>query len=255
MSGRLLDFKNYVGGSDNVQVIELFTDTQQSYTYNFGTDITDYTFTVDYQTLVVDTLTYERTTGLPSFSNSSVVGYFANVTGGAGLITNKNNAEGTVSITIPEDRYTGQLLPNARANVPVTVLSVNWADAALTNPDQQAHRWAILERYKPGTSTLGDPTLDSNFLTFSTGQIATFTDNSSTDVNRLEGVYTAVTGLSSGNGVEAEFSVTVTDTGVTNVDITARGKSYKVGETIELLDADLGGAGGADITVTVASVS
>lgn len=82
MSGRLLDFSNYVGGSDNVQVVELFTDTQQTYEYNFANaDITNYSFTIDYQTLVVDTVAYDRQTGLPSFSNSSITGYFANVAG------------------------------------------------------------------------------------------------------------------------------------------------------------------------------
>jgi len=254
MSGRLLDFSNYVGGSDNVQVVELFTDTQQTYAYDFGTDLTDYTFTVDYQTLVVDTISYDRTTGLPTFSNSSIVGYFANVAGSAGLITERNNSAGTVNITIPEDRYTGQLLPNARANVPITVVSINWADAGVTNPNQNSHRWAVLERYKSGTNSLGDPTLDSNFLTFGTGKIATFSTDASTDASRAAGTYT-VSGLSSGNGVDAQFSVYVSDSGVTDVDIINRGTTYAASETIELLDQDMGGGGAADITVTVSTVS
>ncbi len=255
MSGRLLDFSNYVGGSDNVQVVELFTDTQQTYEYNFANaDITNYSFTIDYQTLVVDTVAYDRQTGLPSFSNSSITGYFANVAGASGLITDRDNSAGTVNITIPEDRYTGQLLPNARANVPITVLSVNWADSSLSNPTQNSHRWAVLERYKSGTNGLGDPTLDANFLTFGTGQIATFTSDASTDASRVAGIYT-VTGLSSGNGVESEFSVYVSDTGVTDVDITSRGNTYAANETIELLDQNMGGGGAADITITVSTVS
>ena len=254
MSGRLLDFKNYVGGSDNVQVIELFVDDQQTYTYDFNVDISTYTFGVDYQTIVIDELSYDRSSGLPVFSDSIVTGYFANVTGGAGLVTNRNNSAGTVQITIPEDRYAGQLLPNARTNVPITVLSVNWADSSLSNPTQSAHRWAILERYKPGTSTVGDPTLDSNFVKIGDGGVLTFSDNSATDSSRVEGTYT-VTGLTSGNGTGATFSVQVNASGVTDVDLVARGSGYRATETITLLDENMGGGGAADITVTVSTVS
>ena len=254
MSGRLLDFKNYVGGSDNVQVIELFTDTQQTYVYNFGEDISDYTFTIDHQTLILSDVAYDRTTGLPTFSNSSVTGFFANVAGGAGLITNRNNSAGTVNITIPENRYTGQMMPNARTNVPITVLAVNWSDAATTNPDKNSHRWAILERYKSGTNAVGDPELDANFVKVGVGAVSAFTENSSTDTSRTAGTYT-VTGLSNGNGTGATFSVFVKANGDTDVDITARGTGYRAAETIELLDENMGGGGGADITVTVSSVS
>lgn len=255
MSGRLLDFKNYVGGSDNVQVIELFPDTQQMYQYAYDVDITNYSFTLDYQTLIVDEVAYSRTDGLPNFANSNIIGYFANVTpSSATYVTDRNNAAGTVNVTIPSGRYAGQMLPNARANVPITIFSVTWTDSEGTNPVTSSHRWAILERYRPGTNSEGDPTLDSNFIKYGVGAITGFTDNAVTDANRLEGTYT-VTGLSSGNGVEAEFVVDVSNTGVTSVNITNRGNSYRVSETIELVDADLGAGGGADITITVSSVS
>ena len=67
MSGRLLDFKNYVGGSDNVQVIELFPDTQQMYQYAYDVDITNYSFTLDYQTLIVDEVAYSRIRWIAQF--------------------------------------------------------------------------------------------------------------------------------------------------------------------------------------------
>lgn len=254
MSGRLLDFKNYVGGSDNVQVLELFADTQQTFTYDYNVDISNYTFTVEHQTLVVDQVSYDRSSGLPVFSESNVTGFFANVTGAAGLVTNRNNSAGTVNITIPEDRYTGQLLPNARTNVPITVLSVTWSDSGVTNPNVSTHRWAILERYKPGASTVGDPELDPNFLKIGVGAVAAFSSNASTDTNRTAGSYT-ITGLSSSNGTGATFAVFVKANGDTDVDIVSRGTGYRANETIELLDENMGAGGGADITVTVTSVS
>tara|TARA_R110001606_G_scaffold8060_1_gene35389 strand:- start:4427 stop:5194 length:768 start_codon:yes stop_codon:yes gene_type:complete len=255
MSGRLLDFSNYVGGSDNVQIVELFTDNQQTYIYNFDTDITNYTFTLDQQTLILSDVAYDRQTGLPTFSNTSIAGYFANTTPSAGTyVTNRDDANGTVNITVPTARYTGQMMPNARANVPVTVFSVNWEDAGLTNPNKNSHRWAILERYRSGTNPVGDPTLDANFITPGIGAVATFTDNAGTDALRVEGTY-SVTGLTTGNGQLATFSVQVNSSGLAEVDITARGNTYRTSETITLLDENMGGGGAADITVTVSTVS
>ncbi len=112
----------------------------------------------------------------------------------------------------------------------------------------------VYKDFTVSTNSLGDPTLDSNFLTFGTGKIASFTTNASTDASRAAGTYT-VTGLSSGNGVDAQFSVYVSDSGVTDVDIINRGTTYAASETIELLDQNMGGGGAADITVTVSTVS
>ena len=86
------------------------------------------------------------------------------------------------------------------------------------------------------------------------GAALTFTDNSATDTDRTAGSY-SVTGLSSGQGTGATFSVEVDANGVTVVNITARGTGYNVGDTIELLDVNMGSGGGADITVTVCNSS
>lgn len=163
MSGRLLDFKKYIGGADNVQVIEKFPSEQQSYTYNFNTDITNYTFELDAQTIVVDTLTYNVSDGNPNFTTSTVVGYFANVDVGSGNISSRNNAAGTVNVTIPSNLYSGNVLPDARTNVAITVFSVAWTDTGVTPNVTNAHRWAILERYKPGDTSIGDPTESAGY--------------------------------------------------------------------------------------------
>ncbi len=36
MAGRVLSFKQYVGGADNVQVIEMFPKSQKTFSYNFN---------------------------------------------------------------------------------------------------------------------------------------------------------------------------------------------------------------------------
>lgn len=162
MSGRLLDFKNYVGGSDNVQVLELFPSTQKTFTYDFNANISSYTFEADMQTLVVDSLTYNTSDGNPNFTSSNITGFFANTEIGAANIVVTSNSEGLVNFTIPSQRYTGNLIPDARSNVALTVVSFKWTDTGLTPPTTDSHRWAILERYEPDV-VIGDPTLSTGY--------------------------------------------------------------------------------------------
>ena len=86
MSGRVLDFKAYLGGADNVQIKEDFPSSATTFRYDYDTDISNYNFELSSQTIVVDTLAYDRNTGEPNFSNASVVGYFANTEIDAGNI-------------------------------------------------------------------------------------------------------------------------------------------------------------------------
>ena len=167
MSGRVLDFKSYIGGADNVIIEEMFPSTQKTFTYDFGADVSAYTFEADYQTIVVDTLTYDRTTGDPNFTDSTVVGYFANAEIGAANIVTTSAASGTIDFTIPKNRYTGNIIPDARTTVPVTVVSVKWTDSNTTPSQTSSHRWAILERYEPDV-TPGNPTLEAGYTAIPT---------------------------------------------------------------------------------------
>ena len=150
MAGRLLSFKEYLGGADNVQVIEMFPRTQKSFTYDFDANVSGYTFTADYQSLVIDAITYDNVTGNVNFASSNVSGYFtntANITAGT-YIDDSAAASGTVTFTIPKDRYTGNVIPDARANVVCTVVSFQW-ETDDSPVQQDSHRWAIIERYEP----------------------------------------------------------------------------------------------------------
>ena len=163
MSGRLLDFKSYIGGSDNVQVIELFPRSQKTFTYNFGVNVTGYTFSSDYQTIVLDQVTYDRVTGEPNFTETTVIG-FMNTTGNVSnsLINNASAGSGVVTFTIPQNRYTGKIIPNARDKVVMTVVSFQWTTND-TPAQQDMHRWAIIERWEPGV-TPGDPTSEVTYV-------------------------------------------------------------------------------------------
>ena len=256
MSGRLLDFKSFVGGADNVVVEEQFPSTTKTYSYDFDTDISTYTFDAWSQTVVVDVVTYDRNTGEPNFTDSSIIGYFGGGTGtqiAASNFTN-NGVAGTVDFTIPADLYTGPIIPNARINVPISVVTFEWTNLNGALPSiVESHRWVLMQRWE-STVSPADPILDADYIPIGTGGLLTFTDNSATDTDRVVGKYT-VTGLSNKEGTGATFSVEVSTGGVTAINLIARGSAYNVADTIELLDVNMGGGGAADITVTVSTVA
>jgi len=162
MSGRLLSFSKYLGGADNVQVLEVFKDTQSTFTYNYGTNITNYQFELSAQTIVVDSLTYDRTTGDPSFSSSTITGSFANVEIAASNINRVSNVDGTVNVTIPGNLYQGNVLPDSRGETPITVVGFRWTDTGVTPNVVDEHRWALIHRYSPDTS-IGKPSTTAGF--------------------------------------------------------------------------------------------
>ena len=106
----VLSFSDYIGGPDDVICEQIFPSTQRTLQYNFGRNITGWTFMVDHQTIVVDTVAFDRNTGEPNFNNSTVIGYFAKSTiSTATYITVANTASGLVNITIPTNMYTGPI--------------------------------------------------------------------------------------------------------------------------------------------------
>lgn len=159
----VLNFANYIGGADNVQIEQIFPSTQRTMTYNFGQDITGWNFDLDAQTIVVDTMSFDRNTGEPNFATSTVIGVFTATQVTTSTNVNVINASsGTVAITFPGNLYTGPVLPDARKNVPITVVGVTWSTGALL-PQVNTHRWAFIQSWEPGVNA-GDPTLASGYF-------------------------------------------------------------------------------------------
>lgn len=255
MSNRLLDFSQYLSGADNVKVINLFPRSQKSFTYDFTTDVSTWDFTADYQSLVVDQIAFDRQTGDPNFADSTIIGYIDNKANvDVSMINDSFATSGLITFTIPQNRYTGGLMPNGRKNQVITVVSFQWQTDD-TPAQYDMHRWAVIETWEPGVDPT-DPILSTSYIPIGVGGIATFTDNASTDADRVAGTY-AVGGISSAgsDGSGAVFEVVVSDAGATDVKITTRGTNYVPGDTIQILDSSLGGGGAADITVTVASIA
>ena len=171
-SGRVLDFKQAIGGSDQVINLELLPEQTKTFTYQFGQDVSTYTFELDYMALVADTLTYSTANGAPNYASTNVIGYLGNIDG-AGNSTVTANASvyidttdagnGNVVVTIPANRVQsdGYIKSNARTNVVITVAEFSWSDGAATNPAVDSHRYSIVERFSPN-ATPGDPTDSDN---------------------------------------------------------------------------------------------
>jgi len=255
MSGRLLDFKQYLGGAASVQVIEMFPNDQKTFSYDFNSNVAGYQFSADYESILLDEVTYDRTSGNINLAETTVTGYFTNQSNvSSSYINNASASSGIVTFTIPENRYTGNVLPNARENVVCTVLSFQW-ETNDSPAQKQRHRWAIIERYDPQVGkTPGDPALESTYVPFGVGAITGVTV-SGADASRTAGTYNNLSGLTSGSGADATFQIVVDGVGAATVNITGRGTGYRVGDTIEILDSVLGQGGAADVTITVSSIA
>jgi hypothetical protein len=164
----ILNFQQYVGGPDSVQVEQVFPSNQRTLLYNFNTDITGWTFAVDHQTIVVDTVKFNRNTGQPNFGDSSVVGSFAKVEITGDFAPEVVSASaGTVKIHFPANMYAGPIIPDARKNVPITVVAITWTDDS-TPAQVNTHRWALVQCWEPDV-VVGDPTLAVGYTALTVG--------------------------------------------------------------------------------------
>ena len=155
----VLTFSQYIGGPDQLIMEQTFPSNQKSVIYNYGTDISGWTFTAEYQTVVVNTVTFNRYTGQPNFANSLVLGTFPAVTvTGSDVPSIINSTTGTVLVNFPQQMYSGPIIPDARKNVPIVVFAYQWIIPSLGAPDQkETHRWGLLQAWEPGVSP-DDPT-------------------------------------------------------------------------------------------------
>ena len=153
----VLTFDQYIGGADQLIIEQAFPSTQRSVVYNFDRNITGWTYSADYQTLVVDEIAFNRYTGAPNFANSTIIGSFAKVDiTGDNVPVAINTATGTVKVTFPSQMYPGPIIPDARKNIPIVVFGFTWTMAS-TPAQTFTHRWAFIQCYEPDV-TIGDPT-------------------------------------------------------------------------------------------------
>ena len=170
----VLNFQQYIGGPDSVQVENIFPSNQKSLVLTFkdsanaALNITGWTFSADYQTIVVDEIAFNRSTNKPNFANSTVVGSFAKVEVTGGNVPSIISASGgTVKVNLPANMYTGPIIPDARKNVPITVFSLTWTDGS-TPAQINSMRWALVQSWEPDV-VIGDPTLATGYTALTVG--------------------------------------------------------------------------------------
>ncbi|CAB4153667.1 hypothetical protein UFOVP635_17 [uncultured Caudovirales phage] len=159
----LLDFGQYIGGNDNIQLEITFPSNQKTNIYNFGESVAGWTFYLDYQTVVASGVTYDRLTGAPNFATTTLIGTFP--TGIIDVETYINildEAAGIVAITIPGGLYTGAVVPDARSHNPITIVGITWTTTD-SPPKIQTHRWGLLQSWEPGVPP-GDPVFESDYI-------------------------------------------------------------------------------------------
>jgi len=167
----ILDFQQYIGGADQIKIEQWFPSNRRTLLFNFNQDITDWTFEADFQTIVVDTVQFNRNTGQPNFSNSKVIGSFAKIemadfASGAYVPSVVNASAGTVRVYHPDAMYTGPIVPDARVNVPITVVAFTWTDDNSPVSNVATHRYALINCWEPDV-TIGDPTDDAGYTALS----------------------------------------------------------------------------------------
>jgi len=275
MSGRLLTFSQYLGGADNVKVIEMFRSTTKTFKYDFGTNVTGWDFDTHYQTLLLDKVTYDRNTGEPNFTDTNILGYWQEKPGLGGPTDIRPDgpaSNGTVLWTLAPERYTGQLFPNARENVVMTVASMTWMmpnDGNSGGNDVESHRWGIIERYLPGDHTPGDPALDQYFIPYGVGAVLSNDSGFSLDYYPTPGgqpdefVYDTQfrftdndTNSPDSNGTGFTIGLTWTR-GITdpNWGVINAGRGYRPGDVIRVSDEALGNGGSGETVITVGQTS
>ena len=155
MASSVLSLANWLGGPDDVQVESTFPSSEKTYVYNFARSTSGWTFQLQAQTVIVDQIAYDRT-GEPNFANSAVIGYFPLSTiSTATYIQVMNTTSGIVNVTHPSNLYTDKILPDARSNIPLLVMSLEWSDNS-TPRQINSHRIAKILAWEPGV-TPGNP--------------------------------------------------------------------------------------------------
>jgi hypothetical protein len=156
-------FSQWLGGGDKTQLLKAVPSARKILSYNFGVDVTGWTFATTYQTIVVDALATDRLTGEPNFANTTMIGAFPEVTiAGADEPAIIDALQGIVELYIPEDMYTGAIIPDKQKNIPIVVVGFSWTTAS-TPAEADNMRWGIIQNWQP-LAPEGDPTLEVGYV-------------------------------------------------------------------------------------------
>ncbi|RLA39909.1 MAG: hypothetical protein DRR06_18335 [Gammaproteobacteria bacterium] len=161
----VLTFDQYLGGADQLQMMSAVPSDQKIKNYNFNTDITGWVFSATYRVIIPDSIACDRYTGDPNFGSSLVLGSFPQAVAPVPVV--KDALTGSVDLVIPADMYTGKMMPNARLNVPISILTFTWSDGG-TPEEISTHRWGIMQTFESDVEP-GDPTQEVDYTELTVG--------------------------------------------------------------------------------------
>jgi hypothetical protein len=152
MSG-IFDYKKFINiWATTEDVFQTFPSDQRYLSYSLDTGGTGGWITSStWATLIVDKIQFDSTTQEPNFLNSQAIGYFA----GGSYTT------ATDHVFLPTQMYTGPIIPDARRNIPVTVVQTRWSNT-LTGATFQ-RELLLIQNWEPGV-TIGDPINSPDFV-------------------------------------------------------------------------------------------
>lgn len=127
-------------------------------------DITNWTFTTTFQTMVVDTISTIRNTDQNNYTDSIDLGHFPEelISGGLEPFI-VDGPQGILNVVFPADMYTGPMIPDKQKNRPIVILGLTWTTDA-TPAVIGNIRWGIVQLWQPLVSEEGDPILDAAFV-------------------------------------------------------------------------------------------
>tara|TARA_B100002019_G_scaffold90443_2_gene78157 strand:- start:2244 stop:10703 length:8460 start_codon:yes stop_codon:yes gene_type:complete len=100
-----------------------------------------------------------------------------------------------------------------------------------------------------------EPNINLSTLNGASSGVGTFANNGVADSSRTAGTYTNVTTTTAQNGTGATFDIVVAADGTPTITLNQAGTGYASTDTLSIIDGNLGGGGGADITITVSTIS
>jgi hypothetical protein len=112
--------------------------------------------------------------------------------------------------------------------------------------------------YAVGDTILATSGAENVYMTVASvlNTVATATTTAAADSSRTAGTYTTLAANGAASGTGAQVTITVDAAGAVTIDsIDLAGTGYVVGETIIIDDTVLGGGGGANVELTVGSIS
>lgn len=148
MANGVLDYKRYLQTLQTITDIGgTFPSSQRTYlaTIDGNAHNSAFTATIEWNTVLIDQVDYNRYTKQPIFDNSTIIGYFP---GGS------TSQYTTATISLPAFMYNGPVLPGGVEYVPLTVVNVTWTGGTMPAGGVQTptfqHQLAFLQNWEPG---------------------------------------------------------------------------------------------------------